>query len=331
MKTAAPTSRVRPAWQMRCVPCNLCGAETYKEIYPSRLANLPDRDIQEIFSCTSSAYGECGPIVRCTACGLIFQNPQPDPQSILAAYESVVDVRYAEEREGRIHTFRQALAELEAYAQPGRLLDVGSHIGVFVEVARQGGWEAEGVEPSLWAVDVARSRGLPVLCGTVADLEGCSASYRAVTLWDVIEHFPDPSGELRRLRSLLEPGGLLAISTMDVEAPVARLLGRHWPWYMQMHLFYFSRRTLRGLVEQAGYEVLEIHRHRRIVRLGYLIGQLERRLGGLSRPLTRAVERAGLAGRLLAVDLGDIINIFARKPTGESPFPSSGARVDGRL
>jgi hypothetical protein len=39
---------------------------------------------------------------------------------------------------------------------------------------------------------------------------------------------------------------------MDVEAPFPRLVGRRWPWYMQMHLTYFSKRTLAAMLEAAG-------------------------------------------------------------------------------
>lgn len=314
MSTApsAPTST--PAWNLRRVPCNLCGERSCTEIYPSRLPDLSRRDIQDLYACTSSAYGECGPIVRCDACGFIYQNPQPDPDSILAAYEGVIDSRYDEEREGRVHTFGGELARLEAHLTPGALLDVGAHIGVFVEVARDRGWNAEGVEPSRWAVDMARARGLPMTCGTVDDLPVPRPPFDVVTLWDVIEHLPDPLFEVGRLKRLLRPGGILAISTMDIDAPVARLLGRHWPWYMQMHLVYFSRATLRRLVEQAGYEVVELRRHRRVVRLSYLASRLEHRLGPASQLLVGALDRTGLGSRLVTVDLGDVVTMFARNP-----------------
>jgi hypothetical protein len=101
---------------------------------------------------------------------------------------------------------------------------------------------------------------------------------------------------------------------MDVDAPVAKLLGRRWPWYMQMHLYYFSRRTLRALVEQAGYEVLEIRRHRRVVRTAYLASRLERWLGRWHQVPVRALEMLGLADRLVGIDLGDIVTLYARKP-----------------
>ena len=309
--TAPP---VPTAWGMRVVPCNLCGSTSSTEVYPSRLPDMTKRDVQEIFTCTSSAYGECGPIVRCDICGFVYQNPQPDPDWILDVYESVVDARYDEEREGRVHTFRRSLSELTQHVMPGRLLDVGSHLGVFVEVARAAGWDAEGVEPSRWATELARSRDLPVTQGAVADLARPDGTYDAVTLWDVIEHLADPSAELRRLHRMVRPGGIIAISTMDVEAAAARLLGRHWPWYMQMHLFYFSRRTLARLVHQVGFEVVEIRRHRRIVRVAYLLSRLERGLGRLYPPLARAVNAAGVGKRLVTADLGDLITLFARKP-----------------
>ncbi len=310
MNSSVSVAPASVGWRLRVVPCNLCGSESYREMYPGRLELSPDSDIQHMYACTSSAYGECGPIVRCTRCGFVYQNPQPDPECVLTAYENVVDERYAEEREGRVHTFGRAVDEIEEFATSGRLLDIGSHLGVFVEVARQRGWDAEGVEPSRWAVDVARGRGLPTTWGTITDLVHAGREYDALTMWDVIEHLPDPASDLHTMRRLLRPGGLLAISTMDVDAAVARVLGRRWPWYMQMHLWYFSRRTLRRMVEAAGYEVLEIRRHCRIVRLGYVTEQIEQRLGPLA-PIARAVTHSRLGNRLVPVDLGDIITLYA--------------------
>jgi 2-polyprenyl-3-methyl-5-hydroxy-6-metoxy-1,4-benzoquinol methylase len=316
MNAVATLAPAPSEWRLRYVPCNLCGSTAYRERYASRLPDLSSRDIQEIFACTSSAYGECGPIVECTSCGFIYQNPQPDPESLLGAYEDVVDLRYEEEREGRVHTFARAMAELEEYVQPGCLLDVGSHLGVSVEVARERGWDAQGVEPSRWAASMANNRGLPVTCGTLEDLPPELGDLDAVTIWDVIEHLADPQAELERIHRLLRPGGVVAISTMDVEAPVAKLLGRNWPWYMQMHLYYFSRKSLSRLVEQAGFDVVEIRRHRRVVRVAYLISRLERRVGPLFATLMAISDALKLSERLVTVDLGDIITLFARKRPG---------------
>ncbi len=309
-------SESRPLWRTHLVPCNLCGASDFVDVYPSSLPTSLDQHLDELCACTSSAYGICEAIMRCRQCGLVCQNPQPQPDDLISAYTSVIDGRYDEEREGRIHTFRQSLRELEAHLPVGRLLDVGCHLGFFLEVAAEAGWQAQGLEPSRWAAETARRRGLGVRRGTLDDWdwEGPGQPFDAVTLWDVIEHLADPLGVLRQIHGFLRPGGVVALSTMDVDAPVARLLGRRWPWYMQMHLYYFSRRTLSALVERAGYDVLEIRRHRRIVRAAYLASRLEAWLGRWHQAPVRALELLGLANRLVGIDLGDIVTLYARKP-----------------
>ncbi|MSQ24244.1 MAG: class I SAM-dependent methyltransferase [Chloroflexi bacterium] len=310
-RSAAKVSEAQPVWRTQIVACNLCGSTNSVELYPSTLdTELP---LGELCACTSSAYGLCEAIVQCQNCGLVFQNPQPVPEDLHAAYEQVVDSLYDEEREGRIHTFGRSLKELELFAPKGRLLDIGSHLGFFVEVALKNGWRAEGIEPSAWASGTARNRGIPIRQGTIENFH-CDVPYDAVTLWDVVEHLTDPAGTLDTICHLLKPGGLLALSTMDVEAPIARLMGRSWPWYMQMHLFYFSRQSLRLLVERAGFEVLEIRRHKRIVRFTYLVSRLERRLGRWYPMLNRLVDALGIGPRLVTVDLGDIVTLYARKP-----------------
>jgi SAM-dependent methyltransferase len=133
-------------------------------------------------------------------------------------------------------------------------------------------------------------------------------------MWDVIEHLPDPASTLRAVHAALRPGGVFAVTTMDVDALFPRLAGRHWPWYMQMHLVYFSRRTLGEMLRRSGFEVIEVSRHRRVVRVSYAVS----RLGSYSRTAERIarVLTRPLARRTVGVDLGDIFTVVARKPEG---------------
>lgn len=300
---------------LRTVPCNLCGGSDPRELHP---AALPSRNGHasptDLYACTSNAYGRCGPIVQCRQCGLVYQNPVPAAPDITHAYEEVVDQRYEQERIGRLHTFARDLAELERYTRGGRLLDVGCHIGLFLEVAQNSGWEAWGVEPSHWAAGRAQEHGLRVLHGTLDTVDLPEDSFDAVTLWDVIEHLPDPLAELRKCRQLLRPGGVVAICTMDVEALFPRLVGRRWPWYMQMHLIYFSKRTLTAMLEAAGYEVLGMVPHKRVVRADYLASRLEGYFRPAARMLGSLIRGLGQRDRLVTVDLGDLFLTFARRP-----------------
>ena len=213
------------------------------------------------------------------------------------AYGDVEDVRYVEEEEGRVATFSESLDAHRGASRPsGRLLDVGCHVGTFIELAEQAGYDVEGVEPSRWAAKRAeeRVRGT-VRLGVVEDAPLPEGAYDVVTMWDVIEHLPDPASTLRAVHSALRPGGVFAVTTMDVEALFPRVAGRCWPWYMQMHLVYFSRRTLGELLRRCGFEVVEVSRHRRIVRVSYAVSRLgtySRTAERVARALTRPVAGA---------------------------------------
>jgi 2-polyprenyl-3-methyl-5-hydroxy-6-metoxy-1,4-benzoquinol methylase len=295
------------------VPCNLCGSREFRELHPAAERRNGHGDPGDLYACTSTSYGICGPIVKCARCDLVYQSPIPSSAEIVDAYDGVVDERYEQERSGRIETFGRDLAALHRHERGGRLLDVGCHLGLFLEVARDVGWDVTGVEPSRWSVERARMRGLDVRHGTLDSVRFPEGSFDAVTMWDVVEHLADPLAELRRIHRLLRPDGLLALSTMNVDALFPRLVGRRWPWYMQMHLVYFSRRTLHNMLTKAGFRVVEMVPHKRVVRLSYLVSRVE----PYSRPLYRAadalVRLVRQGDRLVPVDLGDIFVTFARR------------------
>jgi SAM-dependent methyltransferase len=300
---------------MEFVTCNLCGHDDWFVRYPSTVA---DRERPEVvaYRCTHSGYGSHPQIAQCRNCGLVYANPRWDPEDLLDAYSAVEDDRYVIERAGRVQTFTKHLQALEKWAGPGEgrnLLDLGAYIGVFVEVAISHGWEAIGIEPSRWAVEVARGNGLPIVEGTLAAEELIGRRFDVITMWDVIEHLDDPSYELRKIYNLLEPGGLLAVHTMDIDSFIAKLMGTRWPWLMDMHIHYFSRKTLREMLHKTGFQVLWVGAQGRYLSLGYIVS----RLRGLSKPLGRIVgwpiARTGASETTVPLNFGDLMTVYARK------------------
>jgi 2-polyprenyl-3-methyl-5-hydroxy-6-metoxy-1,4-benzoquinol methylase len=298
---------------LESVPCNLCGSWDAQELYPAAERRNGHGSTTDLYACTSTSYGICGPIVKCRRCGLVYQSPVPSADEIIDAYDGVVDQRYEEERSGRIETFTRDLLAVERHERGGKLLDVGCHLGLFLDVAKERGWETTGVEPSRWSVERARDRGQDVRHGTLDNVHFADESFDVVTMWDVAEHLTDPLTELKRIHRILRPDGLLALSTMNVDALFPRIVGRRWPWYMQMHLVYFSRRTLHNMLAKAGYRVVEVTPHRRVVRLSYLVSRLEPYCRPAYLGLDWLVRQTRQGDRLVAVDLGDIFMMFARK------------------
>ena len=296
------------------VNCPLCGADDYHVRFEDRLGGV-SVDPQRHYTSTSSAYGEHGRIVECRSCDLVYMNPRPHHQSVQDNYSAVEDTRYLDEEQGRVETFTESLEHVAEFMPSGRMLDVGCHVGTFLTIAEQHGFDVAGVEPSTWASEIARGRiNGSVHRGAVEDAPLPEGGYDVITLWDVIEHLPDPALDLRSIHASLRPGGIFAVSTMDVDSLFARVLGRRWPWYMQMHLVYFSRATLCEMLRREGFQIVDVRLHTRRVRLSYLASRLDAYAPPVARALVAGLKRVGLDERTVGIKLGDIFTVIARKP-----------------
>lgn len=301
---------------MEHVRCNLCGADETAVRFASTVEETGSARAWESFRCTHDGYGRHHRIVTCVRCGLGYADPRPSAQDILGSYSQVEDPLYVQELDGRLLTFERHLDSLERHRKPpGRMLDVGAYTGAFVEVARRRGWDVEGLEPSAWAVAEAEKRGLRVHKGSLDDVRLPAASFDVVTMWDVIEHLSDPARALAESFRLLSPGGLLAVHTMDAGSAFARLAGARWPWLMEMHLYYYSKKTLEAALRQAGFEVLRTRAHGRYLRLGYLASRLGGLLGATAgRVSARVFETLRLSAVPVPLNMGDLVTSFAVKP-----------------
>ena len=198
----------------------------------------------------------------------------------------------------------------------GRLLDVGANYGHFLKQAQER-FDAIGFEPSATVVAWGREHLRVALeQGSIeADNPAYADRFDAVTMFDVIEHLPDPRGALERCRRYLKPGGHLFITTPDAGAFVARLLGTHW-YYIDIveHISLFSAANLTRLLGECGYRLVERRTFGRTYRLSYI----ERRLQQLSREsaLLRMAHIASLPLRLagnvrVPISAGDVMGLVA--------------------
>lgn len=208
-------------------------------------------------------------IVRCTVCDLVYVGADPASIDFQALYgesyyrggHEAVFADYTGQETARRAQARRKLWALRhlppRIARHGRLLDVGCAAGFFLAEARAH-YDVQGVELSAWSSQYARSQlGLPVVTGTLHDAQLPADHFDVITLWDVIEHVPEPVPTLAEAARVLKPGGRLVLTTGDWGSTYAQKKGAEWhlmtpPWHLTM----FSSSTLARAACRAGLRVV---------------------------------------------------------------------------
>jgi SAM-dependent methyltransferase len=201
------------------------------------------------------------PFARCRQCGFVFR----EHAEVSAVYEGGAYAedggeRYVAEDAARRRDARVRLRWLREVASRGDLLDVGAAGGAFVAEANSAGFSAWGIEPTPAFAEHARSAlGVDVRTGTLEDTELTPASVDVVTMWHVLEHVPEPVGQLRRVGEALRQGGVAAIEVPNYGSAVAGRLGRAWASLEpDVHVSQFAPQTLTSVLERAGLRPLRI-------------------------------------------------------------------------
>ena len=275
------------------------------------------------YRCTSVAGGRSYPAVyTCLHCGLeqVPANAMPaGPRTLEERYEDVVDHEYLQNAAARERTFHQSFDRIARHlGPPGTMLEVGAYCGLFMQEAQRRGWQVDGVEPSRWAAAYAREvTKVNVLTGYLAENAArLRPRYDVVVSWDVLEHVRDPAAFVRECGRMLAPGGILCLSTLDIDTWFPRLMGKRWPWLMDMHLFYFDRRVVADLLGRNGFELIDVQPYTHFARAAYALKGLS---GVLPRWLGAPVSGVAAllpANSMIPVSFGDIKLFVARALPG---------------
>ena len=224
--------------QTERVSCNICGSTATQPV-PQKLN----------FS-----------LVQCLRCGLVYTNPR-------AFHKKEDDYSKGATIEigGQIKTdiaslYSDILYNLGNRVLVGKLLDVGCALGHFMAFAKRYGWEVEGVERSPYAECAAQNVGAKVH-GTVLlkDARLTQDFYHACVLVEVVEHLADPRETIEEVWRLLQPGGMVFLTTSNFASYRSLLLREEWDPAIPAgtlyygNLYYFDSVTLENLLSSAGF------------------------------------------------------------------------------
>jgi SAM-dependent methyltransferase len=144
-----------------------------------------------------------------------------------------------------------------------RVLDAGCGFATTTARIQALGNDVTGIDSSPEIERVAAQRLARVVHGDVVDADLGDAQFDVIIFADVLEHLPWPVGVLKRYLRWLAPGGSVIISLPNVglwSVRFAHLFGR-WQYdetgvLDRTHLRFFTRRSARWLISEAGLEVV---------------------------------------------------------------------------
>ena len=262
---------------MEEVNCNLCGNNDFNVIYHSRYDKISQQELAEKFRSSGDEL-LLDQMVMCKRCKLQYVNPRIKSEFIIKGYSEGTDENFISQASSREMTFDKALRYIEKFTngKKGKIYDIGTAGGSFLQAAKKRNWEVYGTEPNKWLVNWCKENyGIEILQGDMFSHHFDNNFFDVVTLWDVLEHVPDPTKNLNEISRILKKDGFLIVNYPDIGSWISKLLGRRWMFLLSVHLFYFDRKTIKKMLRKVGFDIIKIKPHFQTLRLGYLMYRMK--------------------------------------------------------
>jgi 2-polyprenyl-3-methyl-5-hydroxy-6-metoxy-1,4-benzoquinol methylase len=257
--------------------CPSCGQNDFEVLFESNMQGCDFREaVDTVYMILGGKHGRH---VKCRNCHLIYVNPIEKMSKINEAYFQRKSVDASIIRESRLRA-TQAQVELIKKCKNGtRLLDIGCGEGFFLFSASKAGYTTKGIEISQDAAEYARREfGLDIEAKPFEELRFPENHFDVVTLWQVLEHVPYPLQILKEVQRILKPGGLLAVSTPNIEGTLAKILRQKWWNIRRLHINQFTAKTLMDMLNRAGFRSVFTTRYKEYINISMLVIPVLKRL-----------------------------------------------------
>ncbi len=192
----------------------------------------------------------------CKYCDLIYANPglaqeTTNQEYENAAFDSNIEAGYAAKTYAKYLTQKSAI---------NSALDIGTGGGEFLfELQKSGVKNLAGIEPSTSAISTAHSSVKPLIKqGFFNKGSYVSDQFDLISCFQTLEHIFDPLQLSRDANSLLKKDGRFFVVTHNFRGKVNEILADKSPIYDIEHLQLFSPKSLKIMLENAGFRDVKV-------------------------------------------------------------------------
>jgi SAM-dependent methyltransferase len=232
----------------KAIPCLICGQSQGWSL-ATYLPRFLFKQKANIFSCNNCGVGRT----------------EPSPSTSFEYYEqNDRNDKLFTDRSSLYKTFSRNLLELLKIERPHglKLLDFGCGGGFVVEVAKELGFDAYGIEANMSMVSWCQERGLNVQSKSLGSLIKEEAKFDIIIFSAVLEHIENPISILHQCKQMLLPNGIVVVSQAAYDGLLPKLFPWGWyGWQPQEHFWHFNESSLDELALVSGFTVKRVIRN----------------------------------------------------------------------
>ena len=265
--------------------CVICGGRRFRTIFREVRCGIPLQ------------------FDRCTDCSFIFQNPRLTRESLGDYFNSSIFIQDSKSNDDPISAqlgYFDYFAWDQSYKKtaairlnrlskfrplPGKLLEIGSATGSFLDSARHFGYQVRGLDVSRTFAEGAKQRyGLEIDVGWIEDFPLPPETYDVVCMFGGISCWRDLMKGLANVHQTLQPDGVFYFNYQDYYGLLGRLMGNRYPEFNHASLSLLHRRSIHDCLAKAGFRVLVDVTERQIASLERIVNYLQ--IGAARRLVT---------------------------------------------
>ena len=197
--------------------------------------------------------------------------PQPSVKELPYFYKSEAYISHTDSKKSfsdklyqlvKTFTLKNKLKLVNSFnTKEKSILDVGCGTGEFLLTCKKNGWNISGVEPSKNAKKLANAKLFKSDTSKIVEnIEVLSnQQFDVITLWHVLEHVPNATEYISKLKMLLKPSGVLIVAVPNFKSFDALYYKKYWAAFdVPRHLWHFSKEAIHQLFSIYNFKVVKI-------------------------------------------------------------------------